>query len=264
MLMLTVLSFVAAVWSTYLAHRSLSFSSAIRVEDDHRASETSARLQRDARLGMKLQLYADYARGSMRTIREFAAALAALRHPDFVLSDPSNRVLFQSYLYDAQLGMRVADYCVGNMFAPTRDDLKLRYDLENEFAQLQNNEFQLLSLLGVDAKTLADSAMASLEDCLDIRSDYVTTQPLPSTTLADPLKLALARAERRPVSELTPLYLGLAAPAVLARFWGPDGEPITPSSDLSGADRVHLGEFRWGFGSSVAVRDFYFERSPHR
>lgn len=253
-----VLSWQAADRSANLASAALRFANETRTSDSLNAVNEAARNQRDAQLGMKLDLYAKYAQGSIEALREMTFELSKKESPFGLLADSTLHSLFGSYIYDVELGVRTVSRCVSQMHNPQRHDIKCKYSLENEYWRLRNKEYQILSLLGIEAAAISDSAARKVTTGLDYESDHITVMPLPSTEIAMPLRVALDNAPDRKRGKPLRVQRGPKLTQTRFLFRTPDGEYLTPGSGIEGHQSAFLGKFRVGVGMDTEAFDIYY------
>jgi hypothetical protein len=253
----SILSCMVALGGVAIAWRALDYAQRIRAIDEERDRYVSARTRRDALLRMKLLMYAEYARGSMKTLRDLTYPLISKQNPGQVLSGRTEYSLFKSYIYDAQLGIAVGNYCVGEMFAPTSEDLSQVYRLENEFWRLQWNEFAMLDAVGIPAVAISDSLVADASHSAELKGPYMAVMPLPRTTLAMPLQEALKQGKDKPRGT----YLQASGADVYKnarfRFFSPIDGKLLPSSEGPTKQKWFLGRFRVGMGMAIEAFDLY-------
>lgn len=254
-----VVACVAAIVSVTVANKSLDFETRLRELDDRRAAEESRLTMRDALFRAKLQSYADYANGSMRTLRKLTPEILARVDPPSVLRDKDVYALFKSYIYDAALGTEVGEFCVDHMFRPTHEDLTTASKLKTDYFHLEAYELTLLEAVGIHGLAIADSASVDASRVYELKGPYMTISPLPSTDLAMPIVEALKRIPRRPAG--TMLQASGAQLATGDRFqfaYADDGEEARLDS-LGIAGKEFIGRVRIGVGMAARVYDLYFQ-----
>jgi hypothetical protein len=223
--LVTALALVVAVLSLLVAKRASDFEKNIWNFEEQRNEGLSKRLDRDARLGMKMDMYASSARGHMASLRGLTRELMAKKDPKAIIS--SNRVFLEYHVHQALVGMFVVRYCARELFSPTRDDLSLAYQIENEYWNLSNREFNALSSMGIAIRETNDRAWDRALTHPELQGDHITIMPLPPTTLHSTLVDVLDSAD----DNLTGVHFFTPeSTRVHYQFWRPDGQRITPNN----------------------------------